>query len=212
MPNQTNNRTNEFLEAAYSLESDGDMQDFYSEWATEYDTQMEKELSYLSPSITAKLLVQHQPDRDSSLLDVGCGTGLTSVPLAAVGYATIDGLDFSQAMLDQASARGFYRHLFQADLNKPLAIDTNSYDGAVCSGTFTHAHIGAEPLDEIFRVIKPGGHLVCTIHTHVWESGGFANKIAQLCESGTIVEVERLQDAYFQGGEREGYFCVLKKC
>ena len=204
-------RTNQFLQEAYDLENPDDMQSFYSNWADEYDTQLNNELGYVSPTKTAALLMRFVADKKANILDIGCGTGLTSVDLANAGYQHIDGLDFSAAMLDKARERNFYSELIQADLTQPLAIADDTYDAALSSGTFTHGHVDAEPLDEIFRIVKPGGYLICTIHSAIFSEHGFDVKIDQLNESGQIHTIETTRDIYFEGGLADGLYYVFRK-
>jgi len=205
-------RTNQFLQEAYGLDGDADMQAFYSNWADEYDAQLEDELNYLAPAKTAALFMRYATDRAAKILDIGCGTGLTSVDLAGAGYLHIDGLDFSEAMLQKARGRNFFLSLIEADLNQPLKIADGEYDAAISSGTFTHGHIGAAPLDEIFRIIKPGGYLVCTIHQAIWSDHGFEDKIDALNRSGQVRTIEMNRDVYFRDSAPDAMYYVLQKC
>lgn len=211
-PKTHSDRTKQFLQDAYGLDGDQDTQAFYSNWADEYDTQLENELNYLAPAKITALLMHYATDHDAKILDVGCGTGLTSVDLASAGYRHIDGLDFSPAMLEKARLRNFYRSLIEADLNQPLAIGDKEYDAAICTGTFTHGHIGAGPLDEIFRIIKPSGYLVCTIHRAIWKENGFEDKIDTLNQLGRVRTVEMKRDIFFADGDPDGMYYVLQKC
>ena len=94
-------------------------------------------LHYIAPSELARTLARHQATGDVPILDVGCGTGLTGCCLKAIGFSTIDGLDFSTAMLSKAQDKGVYRTLIEADLNAPLALGDGVYGAAISSGTFT---------------------------------------------------------------------------
>ena len=67
-------RTNKFLQEAYGLDGDEDMQAFYSNWADEYDAQLEKELNYLAPEKITALFIRYTTDHDAKILDIGCGT------------------------------------------------------------------------------------------------------------------------------------------
>ncbi|MCP4431905.1 MAG: methyltransferase domain-containing protein [Gammaproteobacteria bacterium] len=206
-------RVNEktFVEEAYSLENKDSTVDFYKKWADDYDHQMLENLNYLSPTLIAQILVKYLDNRNSRILDMGCGTGLTSMLLHQQGYTDIDGLDFSADMLRVAGERCIYNRLIEADLNKPLSIDDCQYEAAISSGTFTHGHVGAEPLDEIFRILTKGGLLACTIHLDLWQSRGFETKLQQLIDDGSIKCLYREQDCYYEGGEPEGWFCVYQK-
>lgn len=211
MVDSRDNTADKFLEEAYNLEDKERMSRFYQKWAEGYDQQMLDKLQYLSPDMIAQILINYLPEAESGILDIGCGTGLTSQLLHQHGFQKIDGLDFSADMLRVAEKRGIYRELFEADLNQPLTIADQTYDAAISSGTFTHGHVGPEPFDEIFRILKVGGLLACTIHRDLWQSRGFDTKLQALISSGTIECLYRKLDIYFEGGDPEGWFCVYQK-
>ena len=200
---------NAFVSEAYRLEDDADMIEFYRKWAADYDHQMLDELGYISPTTIARLLREQLPDTEAAVFDIGCGTGLTSVFLAEEGYRNLDGIDISPDMVRVAGLRGIYRELLVGDVNQALERDSASYDGVISSGTFTHGHVGPEPLDEILRILKPGGILACTIHQDLWQSLGFDKKLESLAGAMRCISLER--GPYYRGGDDEGWFCVYRK-
>ena len=143
--------------------------------------------------------------------DIGCGTGLTCVFLIQQGYQYLDGIDLSPDMVRVAGDRNIYQKLMVADVNQPLDIADESYDAAVSSGTFTHGHVGPEPLDEIFRILKPGGILACTVHQDLWQKIGFEAKFKSLIETGSIECLALEKGQYYEKGEPEGWFCIYRK-
>lgn len=201
----------EFVDAAYHLEDEASMVDFYRKWAQDYDHQMLEELGYTSPTKIAQQLSQSLPDTQSTVFDIGCGTGLTCVFLAEKGYTNLDGIDLSPDMVRVASERGIYRELLVGDVNQALERDDESYDAVISSGTFTHGHVGPEPLDEIFRILKPDGILACTIHQDLWTSMGFEAKLATLTASGVASPVSCEMGSYYKDQDPEGWFCVYRK-
>ena len=202
---------NELVTEAYNIQDKESMVAFYRKWATAYDRVMLEELGYESPMIIAQQLRAHLADTDASIFDIGCGTGLTCVFLADSGYSNLDGIDISTDMVRVAGERGIYRELLVGDVNLPLERDDASYDGVISSGTFTHGHVGPDPMGEIFRVLKPGGILACTIHQDLWESMGFDTKLAALIESGTAEQISLEKSRYYKSGPPEGWFCVYRK-
>ncbi|MBT4522660.1 MAG: class I SAM-dependent methyltransferase [Halieaceae bacterium] len=200
-----------FLEAAYAVSTKRETLEFYKDWASSYDTQLEN-LGYTAPALIADILARHLRDRDGQILDVGCGTGLTGLALQRHGFLTIDGLDFSQDMLDESQSRCLYRQLMLADLTQTLAIADGTYDAAVSSGTFTHGHVDADALDEIVRIIKPGGHLACTVNMGIWESAGFANKIPGLVERHRVTVLVEQDAGLFDPQEVDGRYYLMQKC
>ncbi len=201
----------EFVDAAYHLDDEADMVDFYRKWAADYDHQMLDELGYTSPTKIAQLLSEHLPDTASTVFDIGCGTGLTCVFLAEMGYANLDGIDLSPDMVGVAGERGIYRELLVGDVNQALERDDASYDAVISSGTFTHGHVGPKPLDEIFRILKPGGILACTVHQDLWASMGFEAKFDTFVEQGIVSHVSSQLGSYYKDAPVEGWFCVYQK-
>jgi predicted TPR repeat methyltransferase len=201
----------DFVEEAYHLENTEEMAEFYRKWARDYDRQMIDIRGYTSPATIAEKLVRHLPQKHAEVLDIGCGTGLTCRLLADQGYDRLDGIDLSEDMLNVAHERGIYRNLLQADVNQPLPLETASYDGVISSGTFTHGHVGPEPLGEIFRVLKPGGVLACTVHQDLWQSMGFEDRLRALVSEGIATELSLELGSYYRDGAPEGWFCVYRK-
>jgi predicted TPR repeat methyltransferase len=200
-----------FVDAAYHLDDEASMVDFYKKWAADYDHQMLVELGYTSPTKIAEQLSRYLPDPASTVFDVGCGTGLTCVLLAEKGYTNLDGIDLSPDMVRVAGERGIYRELLVGDVNQALQRDDEYYDGIISSGTFTHGHVGPEPLDELFRILKPGGILACTIHQDLWEPMGFDKKFESLVAAGIASRVSFEIGSYYKDREPEGWFCVYRK-
>jgi predicted TPR repeat methyltransferase len=201
----------EFVNQAYSLDDDDKMVDFYRNWADDYDHQMLDELGYTSPITIARLLAEYLPDKNARIFDIGCGTGLTCVFLHQQGYRALDGIDLSPDMVRVAENRGIYQDVLLGDVNQPLAVADNSYDAAISSGTFTHGHVGPGPLQEIFRILRPGGILACTVHMDLWQSKGFETSFESLVATGTAERLHLELDKYYKSGDLEGWFCVYRK-
>lgn len=201
----------EFVDAAYHIEDESSMVEFYRKWAEDYDHQMLDELGYTSPTRVAQLLSERLPSTEASIFDIGCGTGLTCVYLAQKGYTNLDGIDLSPDMVRVAGQRGIYRELLVGDVNQKLERGDASYDGVISSGTFTHGHVGPKPLDEIFRILKPDGILACTVHDDLWEPMGFRAKFDALIDQGCVRCLNQQMGSYYKDAAPEGWFCVYQK-
>ena len=160
------------LDTAYALRSPEDNRRYYAGWATRYDADFAERMAYRQPSRVAEAFVA--AGGTGPVLDVGAGTGLLGVALAATGIGPVDGIDISPEMLEVARAKGPYRHLTAADLTQPLPPMAGAYAGIVSSGTFTHGHLGPEVLDALIAVAAPGAVFAVSVHEGVWETRGFA--------------------------------------
>lgn len=203
--------SDELLRRAYAVETQQDALELYRDWAETYDTHLEDGLNYLSPQIMGHVFAEYVPDRSSKILDIGCGTGLMGIALSNHGYTDFDGLDLSPEMIEQARGKGVYQDFIKADLTKTLPIDSDTYNAAVSTGTFTHAHVGAAALDEIFRVLKPGAICACAINSDIWVENGFGPKLRELTRGGIMHVREIRPERYFTGDKGVGRFCVFQK-
>ncbi len=200
------------LKRAHSLENEAETKTLYRDWAKTYDKTMIDGLGYLSPEKGAELMGRCSLPKSARILDVGTGTGLVGKELSRLGFNNIDGIDYSAPMLAEAGETGFYNELVETDLNQQLAIDDATYDALICIGTFTHGHIGADCLDELFRILKPNGKFVTAIRKNYWHPAGFAKKVGQMIADGmlkTIISEENSN--YVSSSEAESWFIVWEK-
>jgi predicted TPR repeat methyltransferase len=124
------------------------------------------------------------------LLDAGCGTGLSGPYLKALGYKSVEGLDFSDEMLALAQKRGAYDKLERATLGEELLWPDGHFSAFLSTGVFTEGHAPARSLFELCRITRPGGHAIFTVRDTVFESGGFADVFAELFARGVWQSVE----------------------
>lgn len=101
------------------------------------------------------------------VLDIGCGNGRFSTHLEHTDYT---GLDFSERMIEEARARFPERNFIVGDALS-LPFEDNSFD-RVYSIAVLHQIPSKEyrirALEEMKRVLKPGGHLYATVW-NIWK-------------------------------------------
>ena len=88
-----------------------------------------------------------------------------------------------------AAGKGAYDRLEQGDLTARLPFEAARFAGCVCAGVFTTGHVGAEGLDELVRVLRPGGVLVLTVKDRTWAEG-FAARLDDLEREGRIARLD----------------------
>jgi demethylmenaquinone methyltransferase/2-methoxy-6-polyprenyl-1,4-benzoquinol methylase len=107
-----------------------------------------------------------RPFRGGRYLDVGTGTGdLVFEILRQSANVLIDGIDAAQQMLDVAQHKAVKRSVGDAvsfilgdALNLP--VESETYDGIVSGFCFRNIENRQASLEEMLRVLKPGGKLV----------------------------------------------------
>lgn len=107
------------------------------------------------------------------VLDAGIGTGaMTTAFCKLIGNSfQLDGIDISPAMLEQAADRLKYQDLdctlTQADL-ADLPFADNTFDLVLVAHVLEHLPDPKTAIDELFRVLKPGGVLICCMTRRSW--------------------------------------------
>ncbi|MRX36212.1 class I SAM-dependent methyltransferase [Aminobacter sp. NyZ550] len=177
------------LDMVYAAETEMQLAAAYAAWANGYDTETAA-LGYCLPFVIAAWVARHVPKGEGPLLDAGCGTGLSGPYLQALGYDDIEGLDFSEEMLELARARGGHSALTQAALGGPLPWADRHFAAVFSTGVFTAGHAPASSLDELVRITRPGGFVIFTVRDVVLEAGGFQDKFTELVATGRWQAVE----------------------
>jgi len=160
----------------------------YDEMAPTYDATLLNDWGYRAPAVAADLLAR-QVDLQSTILDVGCGTGLTGVELRRAGFTALHGVDISKPSLEAAAKKGVYDSLVRGDLMEPLPFVDRSFDGAVCVGVLSYI-TGDILFRELCRVVRRGGTLVLSHRTDLVVQREFGKLIAQLAAEGLWSPVE----------------------
>jgi predicted TPR repeat methyltransferase len=183
------NTNSNHLNAVYAASCPDELALAYQSWAHTYDRET-LELGYCLPFAITAWLARYVPSDAGEILDAGCGTGLSAPLLKALGYNPICGLDFSTKMLEAARLRGGYNALVQAELGKSLPFEDGRFAAFISTGVFTAGHAPASSLYELVRVLKPNGFAVFTVRDSIFESGGFAQVIANLEQRGLWLKAD----------------------
>lgn len=188
------------LGAVYGAGSQREIAEQYDRWASTYDADMSI-AGYRHPAVCLALLARHLPRGAAPVLDAGAGTGLIGEWMDILGYPHVEALDISEGMLACARAKGVYKAFHKLALGSGLPFDTNSYAGVTATGVFTTGHVGAEGIDELVRVCRPGGVIVLSVKETLW-SGGFADHVSGLQEAGQATLVEQTGPYVSMPGEK----------
>jgi demethylmenaquinone methyltransferase/2-methoxy-6-polyprenyl-1,4-benzoquinol methylase len=100
------------------------------------------------------------PQPGERILDIACGTGTSSVALSRTG-ATVVGVDFSPGMLGEARRKHSSVEFVEGDAMK-LPFVSDEFDAVTISFGLRNITDPKAALDEMYRVLKPGGRLVIT--------------------------------------------------
>ena len=192
----------------YKITKSEELLKYYQDWTKKdkYNRDM-IDLNYVAPKETVSVLKKYTLRNNCKILDAGCGTGLVGIELKKNGYSNIDGVDFSQDMLDLVP-ENIYKKVEKIDLNKPLKFKTNMYDAVICVGTFTYGHVKSQALDELIRIIKNKGLICFTINEGIYEKYGFNNKIKELTNNKLWNVKEFFKSNYIVNKDVNAWLCL----
>ena len=194
----------------YKLQSPEEILKYYKDWSdnNKYNKDM-IEWNYTAPKETVNVLKKYVLNKNFKILDAGCGTGLVGIELKKFGYLHVEGIDFSQDMLDLAP-EGIYKNLQKADLNLNLKFKDDTYDSIVCVGTFTYGHVKAHALDELIRITKNKGFICFTINEGIYKEYGFDKKIKELSDSKFWNVKEFFKSNYITSKDVRAWLCLAE--
>jgi phosphatidylethanolamine/phosphatidyl-N-methylethanolamine N-methyltransferase len=138
------------------------VEEAYARWAPVYDLTF---TAVMAPGRRAAVAAAQR--QGGLILDVGVGTGL-ELPMFAPGVSVV-GVDLSEPMLRRAQTRASRENLSQVaglcvmDATR-LAFPDAGFDAVVAPYVLTVVPDPAATLDELARVVKPGGEIVLVNH------------------------------------------------
>lgn len=216
-----NNDNDSFdLDAAYAVETPDDNRHLYKNWAATYDTGFVDKNKYSYPKRIAEICAASVSATSVlRVIDIGCGTGVVGVRLSELlPHAVIDGADISAEMLRIASGKfrsdshPVYGELSEVDLTLPITFAQSRYDILVSAGTFTHGHLGPDPLIAVVSTLKPDGQAFVGINKQHFVGNGFERALqgavaAQLITEPTYIEIQM----YDEGSAHYGDVAIVAK-
>jgi len=140
-------------------------EELFDTYAARFDAQLVGGLKYRVPKHVADAIVERHPDRNISILDLGCGTGLLGVYLGKIAGDFI-GVDVSARMLEQAARHDIYSELRKGDLLAALrAVAPGSFDYVTANDVFVYVGDLAQVIPASFAALRPQGSLIFSCET-----------------------------------------------
>lgn len=143
--------------------------------------------------VDSEILCEQMPGpsapRNEVILDLGCGSGRSAIPLAQRGYDVV-GVDLSLPMLEVLQLKPQPEHgrvsAVHANLVELDCFADNSADHAICMfstlGMIQGRANRAEMLSHVSRIVRPQGRFVLHVHNR-WASLGERHGVATLIRS-----------------------------
>jgi predicted TPR repeat methyltransferase len=132
------------------------VQALFDDYAADFQGHLVQQLGYRGHELLLQPLVAGGR-RFRHAIDLGCGTGLCGT-LLRPACDTIDGIDLSGAMLEQANKLGVYRTLMQADIGEYLAAAPSaSAQLVVAADVLIYVGDPSALFRDVARVLEPDG-------------------------------------------------------
>lgn len=126
-------------------------------------------------------------DPEARWLEVACGASMVGRALAP-RVGSVHGVDLTPAMIErareEAAAAGLENAEFSLGDATALEFEGDSFDGAVTRFSFHHIPAPQRALEEMARVVRPGGYVVVADHARDEDPAVAA----------WVEEIERLRD------------------
>ena len=137
--------------------AESDVRTGYDAWSERYDEPGNLIIGIEEP-VVHDLLARRKPGR---ALDAACGTGRHSRRLVELGHDVV-GVDLSPGMLGVARQQVPQARFLEGDL-RALPVPDAAVDLVACGLALAHPPSLTQPLGEIGRVLRPGGHAVLSV-------------------------------------------------
>lgn len=142
-----------------------------------------------------------EPTRQRAVLEIGCGAGGMLGPLSRYGQTT--GLDIDHEYVAFCKERGFSQVLCGSGYELPFGDD--SFDLVCLFDTLEHIPDDVQALREVFRVLRPGGHVFVSVPAYQW-LWSQNDRIAHHCRRYTTSRLRRALQAAGFAPLRVSYF------
>lgn len=129
--------------------------------STNYDRTNDILTAGIAPYWRAQTRLAVRPREGERILDIAAGTGTMSAQFSRAG-ARVTALDFSQGMIDEGIRRHGADPLIEFVRGDAMALpfDDNTFDAATVSFGLRNVQQPRVAIDEMLRVLKPGGRVV----------------------------------------------------
>jgi len=133
-------------------------------------------------------------------LDAGCGGGRNSIAMAQLGAKEVLGIDLGKEGLVDARRRavelGYNNIRFEYASILDIPAQNDSFDMVWCAGVMMITDDAESALDELVRVLKPGGHL----YLLVYATEGLRWPLIQLLRPlSNLIGLEKIEMAIVDG-------------
>lgn len=133
--------------------------------APHYETGWQEQLWPAQESLLSEI----EPQSGETVLDISCGTGLVTIPVAQIVQpgGLVTGIDLSEGMIEEAKSRaaehGIDNVTYLRMDAEVIDFPDNTFDLVICSLGLMYFPNPDKALEEIYRVLNPGGRAAALV-------------------------------------------------
>lgn len=181
----------------------------YSDWAETYDTDIHKR-GYHTPARIAAALKPHLPKGDGTVLDFGCGTGISGDALRNMGIAPLHGTDITTEMLEAAASKNIYEKLWVGTPGDvPCA--PGDYVAIVAAGVVSLGAAPPETLDQLVDALARGGLIALSFNDPTLADGRYDAALNAHLQNGTLALLSRAHGPHLVDMDMGSDVIILKR-
>src|SRR5215212_4910528 len=138
-----------------------EIKQIYRDFSKTYDEDVKDVMNYTAYIRVPELVIAQLNTGSPRILDLGCGTGLSSLLFFKNGYE-VTGIDGTRDMIERAG-RLPYKKLICQDLEKKLRVRDESFDAAVMIGVMEYLDDPAALFKQVEKKLVGGGVFGLTV-------------------------------------------------
>ncbi len=171
--------SNSMVDRVYGAKTQDEQESAYDEWSAQYERDL-CAMGYRLPAITSAVFTRYVPTDAAPVLDAGCGGGLQTEALVALGYGPFTGIDLSEGMLSIARSKGIYKELRQMALGGRLDFPDDTFAAVLSIGTITPGHAPADSFEDLIRVARPEAPIIFSLRSDAKQDPKYAETCDRL--------------------------------
>ena len=182
----------------------------YNNWYDTYDNELLRN-GYITHIRCAEAINRNASSKQASILDIGCGTGLSGQEILSKGFVKIDGSDFSSKMLEKAAEKNIYQNLFLIDLNTENYNLDKKYDIICAAGVISPNHVKPKTINYFLKNLNKKGLIVFSLNDHAVADENFMKKINFVIKNNKLKIVEKIYGDHLVKIKLRSWIYVLQK-
>ena len=186
----------------------------YSHFAKTYEDELKNDMQYTAYLKVPQLVINALNRKQASILDLGCGTGLSSLMFFDKGYE-VTGIEGTSAMIKRAR-RLPYKKIIQQDLESPWRVKDRSFDAVVMIGVMEYIINPGALFRQVRSKLVEGGVFGLTVpYKSKWYTDSKLKSyyrkeiVPVILKAGFKIEVSEKTLGYKDAGNKVSYWNYL---